>query len=75
MRNYYYPAVSLGEHCMLPSYPELIQRNLSTMKYHMRQAQDVGGIFRKWYLGEAQKCIREHNRLVQANIERINKSR
>lgn len=57
--------VTNGEQPLSPNLPELIQRNLSTLKHHLRHVNDEldGWYHRK----EAARLIREHNRLVREN--------
>lgn len=53
---------------LTPSYAELIQRNLSTLRYTLRklQAADTNAERTAWE-DEAKRHIREHNRLVRTN--------
>lgn len=51
---------------LVPNLPELIQRNLSTLRYNIhRMKKETTPEFVAWYRKEAEFCIREHNRLVR----------
>lgn len=65
--------VTNGEHPLCPNTPELIQRNLSTLKYHLRKMADCEeGPTRNAWKNEAARLIREHNRLVRENRRILN---
>lgn len=57
--------MTLGEQPLTPNLPELIQRNLSTLKYHLRLVNDE--LYGWLHKREAERLIREHNRLVREN--------
>ena len=59
---------TLGEFPLMPSTPELIQRNLSTLRYTLRKMGDAATeTARNLWKGEAELLIKEHNRLVNLN--------
>lgn len=67
---------TLGTYPFIPNAPELIQRNLSTLRHHIRQMDKaVGQLNIQFHEEEARFCIRMHNRLVERNKMIMQRSR
>lgn len=76
MRSYYYPAATLGEHPLCPSWPELIHRNKSSLRCVILKLRDsVLPGDREFYEEEARSLIRLHNWMVGENRTRLARSR
>lgn len=64
----YWYTESLGMYPLIPSLSELIQRNISTLRYHLIKAADSPSESERGvWLDLARSNIREHNRLVREN--------